>query len=55
MRNARHALAAGLVVLGSAVAAVGSAKTWSATARPMPGYRGTSYRIDAEGVLTEIK
>ena len=37
------------------VPAGGSAKTWSATARPMPGYRGTSYRIDAEGVLTEIK
>ncbi len=33
----------------------GSAKTWSATARPMPGYRGKSYRIDAEGELTEIK
>ena len=33
----------------------GSAKTWSATARPMTGYRGKSYRIDAEGVLTEIK
>lgn len=37
------------------VPAGGSAKTWSATARPMPGYRGTSYRINEEGVLTEIK
>lgn len=37
------------------VPAGGSAKTWSATARPMPGYRGKSYKIDAEGVLTEIK
>src|SRR5512145_2811863 len=33
------------------VPAGGSAKTWSATARPMPGYRGKSYKIDAEGVL----
>lgn len=33
----------------------GSAKTWSATAKPMPGYRGKSYRINAAGVLTEIQ
>jgi hypothetical protein len=32
-----------------------SAETWSATARPQPGYVGRSYRIDAEGALTEIK
>jgi hypothetical protein len=37
------------------VPAGGSAKTWSATARPMPGYRGKSYKIEAEGVLTEIQ
>lgn len=32
-----------------------SAKTWSATARPMPGFRGKSYRIDADGELSEIR
>jgi hypothetical protein len=32
-----------------------SSETWSATARPMPGYSGKSYRITTEGVLTEIK
>lgn len=32
-----------------------SAETWSATARPLPGYSGKSYRVDAEGALTEIK
>jgi hypothetical protein len=32
-----------------------SAETWSATARPLPGFVGKSYRIDAEGALTEIK
>lgn len=37
------------------VPAGGSAKTWSATARPMPGFRGRSYRINAEGELTEIR
>ena len=37
------------------VPAGGSAKTWSATARPAPGYRGTSYRINEEGVLSEIQ
>jgi hypothetical protein len=31
-----------------------SAETWSATARPLPGYSGKSYRIDGE-TLTEIK
>jgi hypothetical protein len=32
-----------------------SAQAWSATARPLPGYSGKSYKIDAEGALTEIK
>lgn len=32
-----------------------SAKTWSATARPMPGFQGKSYRINAEGELSEIQ
>lgn len=32
-----------------------SAKTWSATARPMPGFRGKSYRINADGELSEIQ
>lgn len=32
-----------------------SAETWSATARPLPGFSGKAYRIDAEGALTEIK
>lgn len=31
-----------------------SAKTWSATARPMPGFSGKSYRINADGELSEI-
>lgn len=31
-----------------------SAKTWSATARPLPGFRGKSYRINADGELSEI-
>lgn len=37
------------------VPAGSSAKTWSATARPMPGFSGKSYRINAEGELSEIK
>lgn len=31
-----------------------SAKTWSATARPMPGFRGKSFRINSDGELSEI-
>lgn len=37
------------------VPAGGSAETFFVTARPMPGYSGTAFRIDAEGKLTEIK
>jgi hypothetical protein len=37
------------------VPAGGSARTFSITARPVAGSQGKSYRIDAEGVLTEIK
>jgi hypothetical protein len=37
------------------VSAGQAAQTWSATARPLPGFSGRSYRIDAEGALTEIK
>lgn len=32
-----------------------SAKTWSATARPMPGFSGKSYRINQDGELSEIQ
>lgn len=37
------------------VPAGGSAETFSITARPMSGFSGKSFRIDAEGRLTEIK
>jgi hypothetical protein len=37
------------------VAAGGLAKTFLVTARPMPGLSGTSFQIDHEGKLTEIK
>lgn len=37
------------------VPAGGSAETFFLTARPMQGYSGTAFRIDAEGKLTEIK
>jgi hypothetical protein len=33
----------------------GSARTFSVTARPLEGFQGRSYRIDEDGVLTEIK
>lgn len=32
-----------------------SAQTWSATAQRLPGFAGKSYRIDAEGQISEIK
>lgn len=37
------------------VPAGGSARTFSVTARPLEGVQGRSYRIDAEGTLTELK
>ena len=37
------------------VAAGRSAKTWSATARPLAGFSGKSYRINADGEIAEIK
>jgi hypothetical protein len=37
------------------VPAGGSARTFLVTARPLGGFHGRSYRIDAEGVITEIK
>jgi hypothetical protein len=37
------------------VPAGGSARTFVVTARPVDGYQGRSYRIDADGVLTDIK
>lgn len=32
-----------------------SASSWSATARPMPGFSGRAFRIDHEGTLTVVK
>jgi hypothetical protein len=37
------------------VPAGASARTFSVTARPLEGFQGRSYRIDAQGELTEIK
>jgi hypothetical protein len=37
------------------VPAGGSARTFSVTARPLEGFHGISYRIDADGALTQIK
>jgi hypothetical protein len=37
------------------VAAGASAQTWSVTARRQPGFAGKSYKMDAEGKLTETK
>jgi hypothetical protein len=37
------------------VPAGGGAQTFSVTARPLEGFQGRSYRIDAAGVLSEIK
>jgi hypothetical protein len=37
------------------VRAGGSAQTWSATARRHKGFAGKSFKIDAEGTLTDIR